>query len=202
MTESRAMTSFTITSASAPRTASRISSFAMVAFAHVIVIYVLTLSQTRVAITNASAFMVTLLHEQPLAKQKASELPKPRTLKTQSIAIESIRIPEVNANSQQVDVTTAPSETPQRPAAVASIPASPAEVEPPKFDAEYLENPAPAYPALSRRMGEQGRVIVRVFVDANGAANHLEIKTSSGSQRLDAAALDAVRRWKFLPAKQ
>lgn len=71
-----------------------------------------------------------------------------------------------------------------------------------RFDAGYLQNPAPTYPAISRRLGEEGRVMLRVFVESNGLPSKLEIRTSSGSSRLDQSALDAVQRWKFVPARR
>lgn len=77
-----------------------------------------------------------------------------------------------------------------------------AAVSEPRFDAAYLENPAPVYPALSRRFGENGRVILRVFVERSGRAGQVEINASSGSPRLDRAAQDAVSRWKFVPARR
>ncbi|MES2626093.1 MAG: energy transducer TonB [Pseudomonadota bacterium] len=79
---------------------------------------------------------------------------------------------------------------------------APAAPVPPSFDAAYLDNPSPAYPAMSRRMQEQGRVILRVFVNADGTAGEIELHTSSGADRLDQSALDTVRRWRFVPAKQ
>lgn len=94
-------------------------------------------------------------------------------------------------------VATAPSTAPSEPA-----PAAPAPITPPRFDAAYLHNPPPAYPARSRRLGETGRVLLRVLVTATGAAERVELRTSSGSHRLDSAALHAVQRWKFVPAKQ
>ncbi len=72
----------------------------------------------------------------------------------------------------------------------------------PRFDADYLDNPAPAYPALSRRLGEQGRVLLRVYVLADGSAGQVEIRESSGFERLDRAAREAVARWRFVPARQ
>lgn len=74
-------------------------------------------------------------------------------------------------------------------------------VSEPRFDATYLDNPAPAYPALSRRIGEEGRVVLRVYVEASGRASQVQINASSGSPRLDQAAHEAVSRWKFIPAK-
>ncbi len=75
-------------------------------------------------------------------------------------------------------------------------------IEPPKFGAAYLHNPAPKYPPLSRRIGEEGRVLLRVLVAASGAAESVEIEAGSGSARLDQAALDAVKKWRFIPAKR
>lgn len=71
----------------------------------------------------------------------------------------------------------------------------------PRFDVDYLNNPAPAYPPLSRRLREQGTVLLRVHVDADGRAAEVEIKTSSGSSRLDQAALQTVRQWRFVPGR-
>jgi protein TonB len=75
-------------------------------------------------------------------------------------------------------------------------------VSDPRFDAAYLDNPAPVYPALSRRMSEEGRVLLRVYVEAGGRPSQVQIKTSSGSPRLDRAAGQAVSRWKFIPARR
>ncbi len=99
----------------------------------------------------------------------------------------------------------APAPAPVKPAPViASAPPAPAveAVLAPRFDADYLHNPAPAYPALSRRMGEQGRVLLRVYVHADGSPGQVDIRESSGFDRLDRAARDTVARWRFLPARQ
>lgn len=75
-------------------------------------------------------------------------------------------------------------------------------IEPPRFGAAYLHNPAPPYPTLSRRMGEQGKVLLRVLVALNGGAEAVQIEEGSGFARLDQAALDAVKKWRFIPAKR
>lgn len=72
----------------------------------------------------------------------------------------------------------------------------------PRFDAAYLQNPEPDYPGLSKRLGEEGRVLLRVHVNEEGLADHLEIRESSGHPRLDQAALGTVRRWRFIPARR
>ncbi|RTL48508.1 MAG: TonB family protein [Rhodocyclaceae bacterium] len=79
---------------------------------------------------------------------------------------------------------------------------APTPVVPPSFGAAYLHNPTPTYPPLSRRMGEEGKVLLRVFVSAAGGADKVEIERSSGSPRLDAAAQASVRSWRFVPARQ
>jgi len=74
--------------------------------------------------------------------------------------------------------------------------------QPVSFNAAYLHNPAPDYPSISRRLGEQGKVLLRVQVTVDGAASSVELQTSSGSSRLDRSALEAVKKWRFVPAKR
>lgn len=71
-----------------------------------------------------------------------------------------------------------------------------------RFDADYLNNPAPDYPPLARRLREQGTVKLRVLVTPEGQARQVELEESSGSPRLDAAARSAVTQWRFVPARR
>lgn len=64
---------------------------------------------------------------------------------------------------------------------------------------EYLREPSPRYPPQSRRLREQGLVVLRVLIDENGVASSIEVETSSGYTRLDHAARDAVARAAFRP---
>jgi periplasmic protein TonB len=58
----------------------------------------------------------------------------------------------------------------------------------------------PEYPPVSRRLGEQGTVILSVLVDANGRATDAKIVQSSGFPRLDQAAIDGVKAsYRFVP---
>jgi protein TonB len=86
--------------------------------------------------------------------------------------------------------------------AAAPVQAAPLPVIPPRFDAAYLDNPAPEYPAASKRLREQGKVLLRVLVAPGGTAERIEVRASSGSARLDDTALATVKRWRFVPAKQ
>ena len=124
-------------------------------------------------------------------------------------AIEPPSVPEVvNTPAPQLAaiVLAAPVAAPPArveeapPVAVAAV--TTPDVVPPRYDVAYLDNPAPAYPPLARRAGEQGRVLLRVHVTPSGVADAVEVRQSSGSLRLDAAAEDTVRRWRFAPARQ
>ena len=70
------------------------------------------------------------------------------------------------------------------------------------FTADYLHNPAPAYPPSSRRNGEEGRVLLRVRVSADGLAEAVDIQHGSGFPRLDDAARETVANWRFTPARR
>lgn len=95
-------------------------------------------------------------------------------------------------------------------AAVASAPetaapmAAPAPVSltPARFDVAYLQNPRPNYPSLSRRLGEEGKVLLRVRVSPQGQPLAVDLERSSNITRLDDAALRAVARWRFVPARR
>lgn len=95
------------------------------------------------------------------------------------------------------------------PAPPAASPAPQAEakevaqaVTPPRSDAAHLNNPPPPYPSLSRRLREEGRVVLDVYILADGRVGETRLRRSSGHPRLDEVALDAVRRWRYVPARR
>jgi protein TonB len=63
------------------------------------------------------------------------------------------------------------------------------------------QSPPPTYPPAALRRGDSGSVVVRVDVDATGMPFNATIVQRSGSRDLDRAAVDAVRRWRFMPAQ-
>lgn len=93
---------------------------------------------------------------------------------------------------------------PAPPVAAPAPPAPPAPkpVTPASASAGYLKNPAPEYPSLAMRRGWEGTVLLRVHVLASGKPGEIQIQKSSGRDQLDDAALAAVKRWSFVPAKQ
>ncbi|MDB5967602.1 MAG: energy transducer TonB [Hydrocarboniphaga sp.] len=84
----------------------------------------------------------------------------------------------------------------------AAEPSPPGQPEPPRFDMAYLSNPQPGFPAMSKKLHEEGTVVLRVHVSAAGEALTVDVARSSGYGRLDDAALRAVRKWKFVPSKR
>lgn len=76
-----------------------------------------------------------------------------------------------------------------------ALPTIPAQVDP-----NYLHRPNPVYPAVSKRLRESGTVLLRVSLDAAGEVRDINVQTTSAYQRLDQAAMEAVRRWRFVPA--
>jgi protein TonB len=63
-------------------------------------------------------------------------------------------------------------------------------------------NAPPEYPWIARAQGHQGRVVLSVWVSAQGAADRLAVLKSSGYPTLDRAAMEAVQRWRFQPARR
>jgi TonB family protein len=66
--------------------------------------------------------------------------------------------------------------------------------------AEAVVFPKPAYPPLSRRRGEEGRVVIKVKVSTKGEVRSAKVHSSSSYPRLDRAALAAAGKTRFSPA--
>ena len=75
-------------------------------------------------------------------------------------------------------------------------------ITPPQFGAAYLNNPKPGYPAFAKRMGMEGTVMLKVLVSREGTALKIEVAHSSGYEILDKAAAEAVKNWRFVPARK
>jgi protein TonB len=115
--------------------------------------------------------------EQPVALAQAEETPAPQE-------------------------ETAPAAPEGAPATGGSVLADANAVAPPRYEADYLSNPAPEYPPLSRRLHEQGFVTLRIHITADGRADQVHLQKSSGFARLDQAASTVVWRWRFIPARR
>lgn len=72
----------------------------------------------------------------------------------------------------------------------------------PSFNASYLHNPPPHYPAEAQQRHWQGTVLLSVHVQTDGKPDHVELASSSGHAPLDDAAVEAVEDWRFVPARR
>ena len=171
-----------------------------------VLLVVLSYAPARETLRAVAPIMVSLitLPARETPKPEPTVLPKPLPMRSRTTP-QTTPILAAPVEAPSPYVAPAQPEPPKTaPPASAPAPAAPASAAliPPRFDAAYLDNPTPAYPALARRMGEQGKVTLRVLVSAAGNAEKVELRASSGSTRLDTAALDTVRHWRFVPARQ
>lgn len=194
---------------------------AFVALAHASVIYLLVTQAPpeRVQAPPAKPMMVSLIAppapepelvpviEPP--KPEVKPIVKPKKVLEKIKPIEKLTERMVETATEQPVVEETPA-APVEPVKIAEAPKAPPvvekvveeKIEPPRFGVSYLNNPAPDYPQASRRLGEEGRVLMKVLVSADGSAENVQIEQSSGSERLDHAAVNAVKRWRFIPAKK
>jgi len=146
--------------------------------------------------------IVTIVEPVKVAKKA---IVKPRKVVEKIVVVENPNQPLFEATTEPVDekvVLVAEVAAPVIVAEKAATKAIPVEekTELPKFGVAYLNNPAPDYPGISKRAGEEGRVLLKVLVSANGDAENVEIEKGSHFDRLDQAAINAVKRWRFIPA--
>jgi protein TonB len=129
---------------------------------------------------------------------------KPAETARREIVPAETRAPEPPASEPSAADNSAPVASPdaERPARAEPKSGREEPVTPASFNAGYLHNPRPAYPAPARRQGWEGTVRLRVRVTEDGRAGQVDIHRSSGYDPLDEAALDAVRRWRFTPAQR
>ena len=85
------------------------------------------------------------------------------------------------------------------PAAIPPAPRAPEQVELSQGQVRYVHAPAVVYPAMSRKLNETGRVIVTAYFNRAGDVKRAEVSTSSGFERLDRAAVEAVKQSRITP---
>ncbi|MGQ0510831.1 MAG: energy transducer TonB [Betaproteobacteria bacterium] len=175
----------------------------------VMVTALLAYEPARSALLASAPIMVdwVLPPQAPKPPEPKIEPPKPRPVARPPVPRPVEPPPVITAAAEAPSPVVAPPSPPPSPPAPIEAPPpvaapAPAPFVPPVFDADYLDNPPPVFPAISRRMGEQGRVILRVLVSPGGGAAEVQVRSSSGHDRLDHAAREAVRRWKFVPARR
>ena len=137
-------------------------------------------------------------------RQERPPVPEPRVAtarpKAKLIRVEKPPVLESTSSSEPA-LASSPVSVPMESQPHVSA-ESAAVVKAARFDASYLRNSAPPYPPQSRRLGEEGKVVLRVIVTVEGGVDSVEVKSTSGSYRLDEAALRTVRYWRFVPASR
>lgn len=122
----------------------------------------------------------------------APAAPRPVSSKTSPVAAAAVA---TTSNAQPGEAEPASNATASRAETPVSAP-----LIPPTHIGGYLNNPRPPYPPLSIELGEAGVVMLQVSVSVDGRASDVQLARSSGFPRLDRAALQAVRNWRFRPA--
>ena len=130
-----------------------------------------------------STIEVVLIRPAPLVQEVKKPVPR-KVAKTIS-----------TPHKPQVESKSTPVVQPARPAA-------PALTTPPRYQAGSHNNPLPTYPYVSRRHGEEGKVICQIKVNAAGQAENINVTESSGFARLDDAAQKTLSTWIFQPAQK
>lgn len=142
---------------------------------------------------------------EPPKPQRAPEPPKTVPVVKKQVAPPPVPVvnttPSPNAVTAPPAPPTPPAPVEPAPPAVSAPPAPAAPAIPKTVTSgiEYLQPPQPEYPAVSRRMGEEGKAVLRVLVSDKGRPERVEVQKSSGSARLDEAARQAVMRAVFKP---
>jgi len=193
---------------------------AVVVLGHLLVCFMLLTKHNQVPVLKPAKPITISIVAAPASEIKPEIVPIVEPVKVAKKRIDKPRkvIEKIlgveNQNQSSFEATTEPVDEKFEPAAELSAPAIVAEkaatktipevekIELPKFGVAYLNNPAPDYPGVSKRAGEEGRVLLKVLVSANGDAENVDIEKSSQFDRLDQAAINAVKRWRFIPARK
>ena len=193
----------------------KIGPLAMIVFLHVALLYVLSNSSSHHTVQAASQpreVFATFIQPEP-APNPVQEIPKPAPPKPKTVPVVKKVVKPLPKRKepasepvQQEQVVEAPAPEPvasSAPPAAAAPSAAPAvsTPAPPKTisGVEYIQRPAPQYPPMSKRMREEGKVMLRILVNEKGRPEKVEIQKSSGFSRLDDAARQAALGAVFKP---
>ncbi len=170
---------------------SRSGPLAAVVGVHLVIGYVLMTQMGILKLPTVSQPMQTVFIED----QPSQPEPKEPDIKPEV----DIPAPQVEQPMPQVEVADLPPmENVAAPPSENAISASSNASAPQELKA--TQRVEPVYPPTSRRMGEEGVVRLKVLVDERGRPHDVVVQNSSGYPRLDQAAIEAVRRWRFEPA--
>lgn len=186
----------------------RLAPLAAIVLLHLVLFYMLQSGLLRKVAHAALPEVINISFIAPPAPLKPSPPAPPKTVQlahrapaivpplpvlTRAPAEAAITVPQAQA------AEAAPSL-----AAVAPAPATPAAQPAPAVphtvsSVEYIRPPQPVYPAMSRRLGETGTVVLRILIGEKGQPEQVLVQKSSGSSSLDEAGRQAALRALFKP---
>lgn len=173
----------------------------------------------EVALMSTAAPQVSETVTKPVAESKPEppkpKPPKPLKKKLKPAVRKPVEVPKKlispikkpapkHSEAEEAVADSPPVAAPVKPAApkVATAPRKAEVFTEANFRPNYGYNPKPVYPGIARRQHWEGRVTLRVQVSADGTSDAVHVHHSSGHEELDDSAVDAVRKWRFIPAKR
>lgn len=160
---------------------------------HAIVLYIISVSMGMVEVPKFAAPVTAVFIPEA---QEAEPEPEVPVVKPDIADVMPVEEPPPMIEFEEAVVP--PAENPMPVASASAINATAASSAPREL--KTTQRGEPAYPPTSRRLGEQGTVKVKVLVDEKGRPKEVLVGQSSGFARLDQAAIEAVRKWRFVAA--
>ena len=175
----------------------------VVSLAHVAALMALSAKAVKPQPTlSAPVMMVSLVAPPPIPQQPVEPQPLPKP--TPASRPKAKPKPEPKPRPNPVLESPPPGPLPEPvsdvPKPVVTPASQPPVTLPPRVDASGRHNQPPAYPALSQRLREEGEVILKIRILRDGSVTAVRIQQSSGHPRLDQAAVEAVKHWRYVPA--
>ena len=175
-------------------TSKRLVGFGLVVLFHIFLIYVLASGLGSSVIKVIRGPLETKIIQEVKQEKKAPPPPPPKFEQPPPF----VPPPELNIAAPAESSATAITAVQNR----APVKAAPVVVTAARSDPRH-PNSRPPYPPTSRRLEEEGTVILNLYVQADGHVSDARVRKSSGSSRLDeAASREALRSWRFIPATQ
>ena len=164
---------------------------------HVLLLVGIQLSPQRATSANSMGDLVTasLLDPNPQLEKKTAPTPKPEKKVEPKVEPK----PVLQNNKSVSTAATSSAASPPVDSASTAPPSSSGgsssgELKSVSISQAQCSVPEPFYPSLARRMGEEGKTMVRLFINESGAVEKVSLSQSSGIQRLDQAALEAAMK--------
>jgi protein TonB len=176
----------------------RLGGFIVVVVLHLFLFYALQSGLAKTLIDRVAGPIETRLIEE--IKPEA-EAPPPPPVKLAAPPPVYVDMPDI-VITENTPTTTITNTTSEKPKVAPPPPPPPKDVVVPPRQNPRSPIAQPEYPTMSRRLGEEGAVVLLLTLDEDGRVTEATVDTSSGFERLDEAAVKEAKRprnWKFVP---